>query len=102
MVSAQRATPVSAKNSALDAGVSRRHPCRAEVTVRDPIACTPAERHAGVFGLQHDPDGAGAQLRVQPVGDLLGEPLLDLGPGGEVLDQAAQLGQAEDPVTNSS
>jgi glycine/D-amino acid oxidase-like deaminating enzyme len=37
----QRATPVRAKNSARDAGLSRSTPRSADVTVREPTACTP-------------------------------------------------------------
>ena len=38
------------------------------------------------------------KARGQAVADLFGQPFLGLRPGGEVLHQAGQLGQAEDPL----
>ena len=37
-------------------------------------------------------DTAGLQLCGEPIGDLFGEPFLALGPAGEVLGDAGQLG----------
>ena len=54
--------------------------------------------HAGVLGLQHHADAPGVELRVEVLGDLHGQPLLSLGPGREVLDQAGQFGQPEDAL----
>lgn len=42
------------------------------------VRLDPTQRHAGVFGLQDNADTAGLQMLVQPLGDLLGEPLLHL------------------------
>jgi hypothetical protein len=44
------------------------------------------------------PTPAGLEMVVQPLGDLLGEPLLHLWRAGEVLDQPGELGQPQDPV----
>ena len=57
-----------------------------------------AHCHARVLGLQHHACAAGVKSRGQAVGDLLGQPFLGLRPGGEVLDEAGQLGQAEDAL----
>jgi hypothetical protein len=43
-----------------------------------------AEGHAQVFGFEDDPDAFGVELVVEPIGDLFGEPLLDLEAAGEV------------------
>ncbi|GAA2794453.1 hypothetical protein GCM10010441_19650 [Kitasatospora paracochleata] len=42
-------------------------------------------------------EGFAAEVLLQPVGDLLGEPFLHLRAAGEVLDDPGELGQAEDP-----
>jgi hypothetical protein len=57
------------------------------------------QRHAGVLGLDHDGDAFSGELAGEPVRDLLGQPLVDLGTVREVLDHARQLGQAKDPLT---
>ena len=57
-----------------------------------------AQGHAQVLGLEHHPDALGRELGLEPVGDLLGEPLLDLQAAGEQLDHPGQLGQAEDAL----
>ncbi len=44
------------------------------------------------------PGATGANALVQVVSDLLGQPLLRLRPGGEVLDQPGQLGQPENTL----
>jgi hypothetical protein len=49
-------------------------------------------------GLQHDTDPARLKVLVQPLSDLLGEPLLHLWRGGEVLHQPGQLGQPQAPI----
>jgi len=54
--------------------------------------------HAGVLGLQHHADTPGAEVGVEALGDLHGQPFLRLGLGGEVLDQAGQLGKPEDAL----
>jgi hypothetical protein len=51
-----------------------------------------------VLGVQHHTDPTGVQFPIQPVGDLLGKPLLDLRSGREVLDQTGKLGKPEDAV----
>jgi hypothetical protein len=57
-----------------------------------------AEGHAQVFGFEDHPDALGLELVVEPVGHLLGEPLLDLEASGEMRHDPGQLGQPEDPV----
>jgi hypothetical protein len=57
-----------------------------------------AQRHAGVLGLQHHTHAGGAKTGSQALGDLLGQPLLDLGPGREMLNQPGQLGQPDDAL----
>ena len=57
-----------------------------------------AQRHAGVLGFKHHAHARGAKTGGQALGDLLGQPLLDLRPGGEVLDQTGQLGQPDDAL----
>ena len=92
-----RATPVRSKNSA---------PCCRFV----PQLAEEGGRHqAGPLRL--DPAGScrcvpppgrrrphGLEVLVQPLSDLLGEPLLHLRRGREGLDQPGQLGQPKDPV----
>jgi hypothetical protein len=51
-----------------------------------------------VLGLDHHADSTGSEVAFQVLGDLLGQPLLGLGPVGVELDQARELGQTEDPV----
>src|SRR5215218_6621531 len=57
-----------------------------------------AQRHAQVLGLQDDPDASGFELALEPVGDLRGQPLLDLEIAAEELDDAAELAEADDPL----
>src|SRR3954468_13367360 len=58
----------------------------------------PAQGHAQVLGLDDDADAARGERLLQPVGDLLGEPFLELQVPGEQLDDPGQLGQPEDAV----
>lgn len=51
-----------------------------------------------MLGLDDDADSARLQMLDQPVGDLLGEPLLDLRTAREVLGEAGQLGQAKNAL----
>jgi hypothetical protein len=51
-----------------------------------------------VLGLDHHADPLWRQVILQPVGDLLGQPLLHLQITGEQLDHPRQLGQPEDPI----
>jgi hypothetical protein len=44
------------------------------------------------------PDALGLKIGVHPVGDLLGESFLNLGPVGEQLHDPGELGQAEYPL----
>ena len=44
------------------------------------------------------PTPRGCRCGLEPVGDLLGQPLLDLRAAGEQLDHPGELGQAEDPL----
>ena len=57
-----------------------------------------AQRHAEVLGLENDADALGFELELEPVGDLRGQPFLDLQIAGEELDDAAELAQADDPL----
>src|SRR5215208_297474 len=57
-----------------------------------------AKRHAEMLGLQDHPDALGLQLALKPVSDLGGQPLLDLEVPAEVLDDAAELAEADDPL----
>jgi hypothetical protein len=52
-----------------------------------------------VFGLDHHPDAFGGKVLLQRVGDLLGQPLLDLQVPGEQLDDPGQLRQSKDAFT---
>src|SRR3954447_10811065 len=58
-----------------------------------------AQGHAQVLGLEDDADALAAQLVVEPVRDLGGQALLHLQGAGEVLDDAGELGQPDDPLT---
>jgi hypothetical protein len=44
------------------------------------------------------PVAARPKVGVQPLGDLLGQPLLHLGTPGEQVDDPGELGQPEDPL----
>src|SRR5918993_1580549 len=56
-----------------------------------PLGSYAAQGHAEVLGLHHDANALGVELVLQPVGDLLGEPLLDLQAAGEQLDHPGEL-----------
>src|SRR5579884_2526769 len=56
----------------------------------------PPHGHAEVLGLDDDEHAPGLEPFDEGVGDLGGQPLLDLGPAGEPLDQPGQLGQPGD------
>ena len=58
-----------------------------------------AQGHAGVFGFDDHTDALGLQVFGEPIGDLFGEPFLDLGATGEMLDDTGEFGQSEDAVT---
>jgi hypothetical protein len=51
-----------------------------------------------VFGREYHADTFGSQLALQPIGDLLSEPFLDLGTAGEPLDDSDELGQPKDAL----
>src|SRR4051812_3859362 len=57
-----------------------------------------AQRHAHVLGLDDHADAPRGQVVLQPVGDLLGEPLLHLQVVREQLDHPGELGQPENPA----
>src|SRR5580704_16896784 len=57
--------------------------------------------HAMMRGLDHDGDPARFQDLLDRVGDLRGEPLLDLQPLGEDLDHARQLGDTHHPFVGN-
>lgn len=59
----------------------------------------PTQCHAGVFSGNEHADPARMQLLLEPVGDLLGQPLLDLRTAREVLDDPGQFGEPQDPLT---
>jgi hypothetical protein len=82
------AGPGVGQQQAVQRGGDRRRPGRASA----------AQRHAHVLGDQDHPDAPGLQAVVQPVGDLLGEALLNLRPAGEQLHQPGELGQPQDPL----
>ena len=44
------------------------------------------------------PTPRGSQLDVEPVGDLRGEPLLDLEVTGKEVDDATEFGQSDDSI----
>src|SRR6476646_4703364 len=51
-----------------------------------------------MLSFQHDADTAGLQVHLQPVGDLSGESFLYLQPRCELVDDAGELGESEDPL----
>ena len=53
-------------------------------------------RHAAMAGLDHHGDTARAERRLQRGGDLTGQPLLQLQPPGEGVDQPRQFRNADD------
>jgi hypothetical protein len=57
-----------------------------------------AQGHAQVLGLDDHTDTARGQVLLQPVGHLLGQPLLDLQVAGEQLEHPGELREAEDPL----
>ena len=61
----------------------------------------PAHRHAQVLALDDDDDAARLEDAHERVGDLRGEPLLDLRPLGEDVDQPGELGQPGDPAVGA-
>jgi hypothetical protein len=63
-----------------------------------PGCCDAAHGHAQMFGFHDDAHPARRYVLLEPVGDLLGEPFLDLGAAREQLDHPSQLGQAKDPL----
>src|SRR5918995_1638840 len=48
-----------------------------------------------MLGLKYDADSLGLELAVEPLGDVRGEPLLDLQVPSEQLDDAAELAEAD-------
>ena len=90
--------------------VSRRHVAEALPPVlgeRTGEPCGPgscrrgprsADRHAEVLGLEHHADAVRRELGCQVVGDLHGEPFLELEVAGEVLDDPGQLGEPEESL----
>ena len=52
--------------------------------------------HAEVLGFEHDGGTARVELLGDGIGDLGGEPLLDLGPFGVAINEAGELGEAGD------
>ena len=63
-----------------------------------PAARTPRSVMQQVLGLDDHADTARREVGLQPVGDLLGQPLLDLRAAGEQLDDPGELRQPEDPL----
>jgi hypothetical protein len=55
-----------------------------------------AQRHAHVVGFEDDADAPRRDILLEPVGDLLGEPLLDLKVSCDELDDPRKFGQAQD------
>ena len=95
---AQRGTPARAKNSARLAGSARNVPSRADVTVFAPYARTPRSVMQECSASSTTPTPGRAKPGGQALGDLFGQPFLDLGPGREVLHQPGQLGQPDDAL----
>src|SRR5262249_54885233 len=56
----------------------------------------PAHHHAQVDGFDHDADAGGSEHLLDRRGDFFGEPLLNLQPPREDLDQTGELGEAYD------
>ena len=69
----------------------------AEVTVLAPSFCTPRRDMHRCSASKHDPDALGLELALEPAGYLRRQPFLDLEVAAEVLDNAAELAQAEEP-----
>ena len=57
--------------------------------------------HAGVAGLDHHGDALGLEMLADAVGDLGGEPFLDLQPPGEAVEDAGELRDADHPVVRA-
>ncbi len=90
--------PARVKNSARERGSSRSVPSRVDVMVLAPTAYTPRRVMHRCSASMTTPTPLGTQVAGQPVGDLLGEPLLHLRPVGEQFHHAGELGQAEDAL----
>src|SRR3954447_369408 len=58
----------------------------------------PAQRHAHVLRVKYDADTLGPEPALEPVRHLRGQPLLHLQIAGEQVDDACQLGQADDAL----
>ena len=87
---------MSAKNSCRDAGLSRSMPCTADVTVAGTAdRATPRNDMHWCSASITTPTPLGAQVILEPVGDLLGQPLLHLQVTREQLHHAGQLRQPE-------
>ena len=70
--------------SARVAAFVRKDPRTAEVTVMDFGFLAPLHGHAHVLGLDDDHDAQRLEPLVDEVGDLLGQPFLDLEAAGKV------------------
>ncbi len=57
-----------------------------------------AQGHALMFRLDDHPNTLGVQIGVEPVGNLLGQPLLHLQSSGKPVDDAGQLRQSDDAL----
>ena len=55
-----------------------------------------ARRHAGMGRFDHDRDAFGLEHLVERLGDLVGQPFLELEPTGVGIDQPGKLGDADD------
>ena len=82
--------------SARVASLARNRPRTAEVTVVAPGLRTPRIDMHRCSASTTTSTPRGTQHPLDGVGDLGGQPLLDLRPAGEAVDQAGQLGQPGD------
>src|SRR5215204_1172956 len=57
-----------------------------------------AKGHAQVLSFDRNADALGCEVLLQPVGDLLGQPFLDLQVSREQFHYPSQFGQAQDPL----
>jgi len=59
----------------------------------------PTDGHAEVLGCYDDTHASRRKLILEPISDLLRQPLLHLGAASEQCDHPSQLGQAKNPLS---
>ena len=77
---------------------SRKQPIIRLVTIPTPGVPNTARGHAGVAGFDHHRDALRLEVVPDAVGDLCGQPLLDLQAAGEAVEHAGELGDSDDAV----